>query len=112
MTIVYLIVALVIALLAVAFALQNTMPIAISFLAWTAKGSLSLVVLITLVIGIVIGLLVLTPSAIKNSFAVSHHLKRIGTLEKELDEHKAKIAELQKSESAAPTSEASDLQQQ
>ena len=95
MATVYLIVALVIALLAVVFALQNTMAITISFLAWTVTGSLSLVVLITLVIGIVIGLLVLAPSTIKKSFTVSNHIKRIGALEKELDEHKAKIAELQ-----------------
>ncbi|MCL4531101.1 MAG: lipopolysaccharide assembly protein LapA domain-containing protein [Chloroflexi bacterium] len=96
MATVYLIVALVIALLAVVFALQNAMTITISFLAWTITGSLSLVLLVTLVIGVVIGLLVLAPSAVKNSFAVSNHLKRIGALEKELDAHKAKIAELQK----------------
>ena len=95
MATVYLIVALAIAIIAVIFALQNTMTITIAFFVWKVTGSLSLVLLITLAIGVVIGLLVLAPSAIKNSLAVSGHRKRIGSLEKELDEHKAKVAELQ-----------------
>ena len=95
MATVYLIVAFVIALLAVIFALQNPMSVTISFLRWEATGSLSLVLLITLAIGVVIGLLVLAPSTIKHSFTASSQRKRIGSLEKELDVHKAKVAELQ-----------------
>jgi len=94
MATVYLIVGLVIAIVAVIFALQNSMTITISFLAWELTGSLSLVLLVTLAIGVVIGLLVLSPSAIKNSLAVSSNRKRIGSLEKELDENKIKVAEL------------------
>ena len=105
MATVYLIAALVIALVAVIFALQNTMTITISFLVWKITGSLSLVLLVTLAIGVVIGLLVLTPSAIKNSLAVSSHKKRVGSLEKELDEHKAKITEMQKPKSVTPPAE-------
>jgi len=96
MATVYLIVALVIAIIAVIFALQNTITTTISFLAWEVTGSLSLVLLVTLAIGVLIGLLVLAPSTIKNSLAVSGHRKRIGSLEKELDDHKARVAELQK----------------
>jgi uncharacterized integral membrane protein len=105
MATVYLIFALVIAVIAVIFALQNTMIVTISLFAWETTGSLSLVLLITLAIGAVIGLLVLAPSAIKNSFAASGHRKRIGTLEKELDEHKARVAELQKSKPVTLPSE-------
>ena len=113
MATVYLIAALVIALLAVIFALQNTMTITISFLAWEVTGSLSLVLLITLAIGVVIGLLVLSPSAIKNSFAVSSNRKRIGSLEKELDENKAKVAQLTqpRPETPAPPAETSKPEQ-
>ena len=96
MATVYLIFALVIAAVAVIFAIQNPMTISISFLAWKVTGSLSLVLIATLAIGTVIGLLVLAPSAIKNTFAVSSHRKRIGALEKELEEHRQRIAELQK----------------
>jgi uncharacterized integral membrane protein len=102
MATVYLIFALVIAVIAVIFALQNTITVTISFLAWKVTGSLSLVLLITLAIGAVVGLLVLAPSTIKHSFAASGHLKRIGALEKELDEHKAKVAELQKPKPMTP----------
>jgi uncharacterized integral membrane protein len=97
MATVYLIFALLISVVAVVFALQNTMVITISFLAWKVTGSLSLVLLVTLAIGAVIGLLVLAPSTIKHTLAASGHRKRIGALEKELDEHKIKVAELQKS---------------
>jgi len=106
MATVYLIVGLVIAIIAVIFALQNTMTITISFLAWELTGSLSLVLLVTLAIGVVIGLLVLSPSAIKNSLAVSSNRKRIGSLEKELDENKTKVAELTKPRPETPPSDA------
>jgi putative membrane protein len=105
MAIFYLIVALLIAVVAVIFALQNTLLITISFFAWKVTGSLSLILLVTLAIGVVIGLLVLAPSAIKNTIQVSGHRKRIGTLEKELDEHKAKVAELEKPKPVTPPSE-------
>ncbi len=103
MATVYLIFALVISVVAVVFALQNTMVITISFLAWKVTGSLSLVLLVTLAIGAVIGLLVLAPSTIKHTLAASGHRKRIGLLEKELDEHKIKVAELQKSNTTPVT---------
>ncbi len=96
MATVYLIVALIIAVIAVIFALQNSLTVTIFFFAWKVVGSLSLILLITLAIGVVIGLLVIVPAHIKNTLAVSSHRKRIGSLEKELDEHKAKVAELQK----------------
>jgi uncharacterized integral membrane protein len=99
---IYLIVALVIAALAVIFALQNTMTVTISFLAWDVTGSLSLVLLITLAIGALIGLLVLAPSEVKKSIAVSNSRKRIAALEKELDEKNAKIDELEKPKLVTP----------
>ena len=107
MATVYLIFALVIAVIAVIFALQNTMVIPISFLAWKVTGSLSLVLLVTLAIGAVIGLLVLAPSTIKHTLAASGHRKRIGLLEKELDEHTARVAELLQPKPAFPPAEMS-----
>jgi uncharacterized membrane protein YciS (DUF1049 family) len=79
------------------------MTVTISFLAWEVTDSLSLVLLITLAIGAVIGLLVLAPSAIKSSLAVSSNRKRIGALEHELEEQKARIADLEKPRSASPS---------
>jgi uncharacterized integral membrane protein len=96
MATVYLIAAFVIALFAVIFALQNTMTVTISLLAWEATGTLSLVLLITLAMGVIIGLLVLAPSTIRYSFTASSHRKRIGVLEKELDERRARVVASQK----------------
>jgi uncharacterized integral membrane protein len=92
----YLILALVISTIAVIFALQNTMLVTISFLSWTISGSLSLVLLATLAIGVLIGLLVLTPSVLKKTIKISSQRKRINALENEVNEHKAKVAEFQK----------------
>jgi lipopolysaccharide assembly protein A len=95
MSTVYLILALVVAIIAVIFALQNTAVVTISFFAWTITGSLSLVLLVTLAIGVLIGLLVIAPSLIKNSIRVSGHRKRSATLEKEAGDQKATIERLQ-----------------
>jgi len=92
----YLIVALVIAVLAVVFALQNSMLVTISFLSWTITGSLSLVLLATLAIGALIGLLVLAPTLLKNTIKASSQRKRIKALEHEASERKAKVVERQK----------------
>lgn len=103
---IYLIVALLIAVIAVIFALQNTMTVTISFLAWEITGSLSLVLLITLAIGAVIGLLVLTPSAIKHTITLSNNRKRIGALEKQVEEQKVRIADLERPTPVMPSPEA------
>jgi uncharacterized integral membrane protein len=101
----YLIIALVISAIAVVFALQNTMTVVISFLTWQITGSLSLVLLATLAIGILIGLLVLAPSMLSHAITASSQRKRILTLEKELSDKQSRIAELQKPSSIIPTPE-------
>ncbi len=104
----YLIIALVIAVLAVIFALQNSMLVAVSFFSWTITGSLSLVLLATLAIGVLIGLLVLSPALLKKTIKSSSQRKRIDALENEVSQHKAKVAELQK---PAPSLSSPDSQQ-
>jgi putative membrane protein len=102
MATVYLVFALVIAVLAVIFALYNPAAVTISFFAWQVTGSLSLVLLITLAIGALIGLLVLAPTLVKGSLQSSGQRKRLAALEQEIsdkkaaiDEHKATIERLQ-----------------
>lgn len=48
---VQLIVAIIVAILAVVFALQNAVPITVSFLTWRFESSLALVLLITVALG-------------------------------------------------------------
>jgi lipopolysaccharide assembly protein A len=95
MSTVYLILALVVAIIAVIFALQNTVAVTIVFFSWKIAGSLSLVLLVTLAIGVLIGLLVIAPALIKNSIRVSGHRKRSAALEKEAGDQKATIERLQ-----------------
>jgi len=79
-----LIVAIIVAILAVVFALQNAVPITVSFLTWRFESSLALVLLITLALGILMSLLVSVPSMIKRRKMISSQKKEIQELEKSL----------------------------
>jgi putative membrane protein len=79
-----LIVAIIIAILAVVFALQNAVPITVSFLTWRFESSLALVLLITLGLGILMSLLVSVPSVIKKMKVISNQKKKIQKLEIDL----------------------------
>ncbi len=81
-----LITAIVVAILAVIFALQNAIPITVNFIIWNFKSSLALVLLITLTLGILMSLLVSIPSMIKRKRIISNQKKKIQELEKNLQE--------------------------
>jgi uncharacterized integral membrane protein len=101
-----LILALLFAILAVIFAVQNTAPVAVVFFSWQIEGSLALVVLIALAVGVLIGMLVLTPSVVKRSLSLSGQRKKIAGLEKDLDDHKTRLSEAEKkAELAKPETE-------
>ena len=76
-----LVIALLIAFLAVIFALQNAVPVVVNFLPWEFQGSLALVLLLTLALGVIVGLLVSVPSIIRRSRRISHQQKIIENLE-------------------------------
>jgi putative membrane protein len=92
---VFLVLALVIAIFAVLFALQNTAPITISIFMWEIPGSLALVLLVALALGVVIAFLAYLPSLIRNKMNLSRQRKKIAALEKSLVEKQAKVEELQ-----------------
>lgn len=98
-----LILALIIAILAVFFALENTMVVTVSFFGYAVSGSLALFILIALGIGALIGVLVMIPGRIKSGLSNARSRKKIGSLEASLEEHKTKLAALEKLvESASP----------
>lgn len=78
--------ALIIAILAVVFALQNADIILVTFLIWKFEGSLALVLLLTFILGFITGLLIILPKLIKRSFMISNQ-------EKKLEESQKKLAE-------------------
>jgi putative membrane protein len=81
-----LILALILALIVTIFAVQNNKPEDITFLAWTVEGSLALILMITLAVGIIIGLLVSTPAWFRRVRQSAHLKKNIQGLEKDLEE--------------------------
>ena len=80
----WLIMAIVIAILVVFFALQNAVPITVSFLTWKFESSLALVLLITIALGVLMSLLVSVPSKIKKRKMILNQKKRIQELENTL----------------------------
>ncbi|MBU0927426.1 MAG: LapA family protein [Spirochaetes bacterium] len=83
MKIVYLLLVIAVAILAVMFAAQNSATVAITFFSWSTSGSLSLVLILTLTLGILIGVLIMAPSVFKRWFQSSGLRRRLHRLEKE-----------------------------
>jgi len=98
-----LILALAFAIVAVIFALQNTEVVTVSFFSLSYTGSLALVILVAVALGILIGVLVMAPGNIKNKIASSRSRKKIGSLEASLEEQKAKLMEAEKPASSPAT---------
>lgn len=83
---IFLVVALLIAILAVIFALQNPANVTVTLLAWKFESSLALVLLLTLALGVLLGLLASVSAVIKRSWTISSQKKKIVQLEKSLEE--------------------------
>jgi len=83
-----LIFALLIAIVAVIFALQNTAAVTVSFFAWQFHQSLALVLILTVIVGVLIGILTILPGSIRNRWRLSNQRKKIDALEKSLQSEK------------------------
>ena len=79
----FLIAALALAILTVIFALQNTIPVVVTFLVWKFEGSLAMVLMLTFALGVIVSSLVSIPAIIKRRSASSHQRKKIAELESE-----------------------------
>jgi putative membrane protein len=90
---VFLILALVVALLAVVFALQNATSIAVSFLFWKFTGSLALVLIISLAAGALITLLALSPGLLRGRISMRKLRKQLDEVEGDLKAHKQSLEE-------------------
>ncbi len=81
----FLIFALVIAFFAIAFAIQNDQLITINFLVWQLQQQhLATVLLITLGIGVLVGLLVTIPAFLKRQWRISRGKRQTHSLEDQL----------------------------
>jgi uncharacterized integral membrane protein len=91
---IFLIFALIIALLAVIFAIQNVAIVSISFFAWHIQGSLAVVLLVALGAGVLISILVSIPGIVKRGWNSASSKKKFSSLETERDQLKSKVAEI------------------
>lgn len=92
----FLILALIMALAAVVFALTNTNTVTISILVQEFQNvPIALVVLISVALGMLIAFFGFLPSIIRNKMHISGQRKKITTLEKNVAEQQGKVEQLQ-----------------
>lgn len=96
---VFLVFALLIALVAVVFAVQNTTMVTISFLVWNFNHSLAVIILITIFTGVLISILMSAPGWIKNRLTLANLRKKNKELQtkftKEQEKYQAAQQELE-----------------
>jgi len=76
--------ALILALLVTIFAVQNNADTTVKFLAWSVRGSAALVLMITLTVGIIVGLLLMIPGSARNRLKVSELNRQVKSLENDV----------------------------
>jgi uncharacterized integral membrane protein len=94
--------AIAIAIAAVAFALQNNVPVTLTFLVWRFDSSLAMVVLLALGIGAIVVALVSTPAALRSRWTLSRQRKEIADLQ-------ATVAELRPAEAEKQDADRRDM---
>ena len=77
----FLVLALLIALGAATFALQNVVPVTVVFLAWTVTGSLAMVVLLAVLAGVIAALLACLPAMVRTRLQVRRLRRQVAELE-------------------------------
>ncbi len=88
-----LILLVILVILIVVFTLQNSENVSVKFFSVEFISSLSLVIFLTLTFGIVIAILALSPSMLKDRKLRKTLRKKIKNLEKEIEKHKARVKE-------------------
>ncbi|MGD9092070.1 MAG: lipopolysaccharide assembly protein LapA domain-containing protein [Anaerolineales bacterium] len=92
---IFLFIALLIMLVAIIFAVQNTEPTQVQFLAWKTEGSLALVLLLTLLAGVLISYFFSLPSKLRDKLTIRSQSKKITQLEDSLKEKQSQLEETQ-----------------
>ncbi len=90
------IVAMLSAIVAVIFSLQNNIPVTVTLMMWHFESSLAIVLLLALAVGGVIVALVSTPSTLRRQWEIRRLRQKISELEIEirgLKYNRSKIAE-------------------
>jgi len=77
------IILLALILAAIVFASQNSTEVTVTFFGLSGKGPQSLILMVTLAVGVFIGILVMAPSLFRHSSRSAVFKRKIATLEKE-----------------------------
>ncbi len=88
--IIFLILGAALGIFSVLFVLQNVTPVTVSFFTWHMDGSLAVMLFLAMISGILITLLLLFPSYIRDSYRLSRLNKKTRVLEDEIAQHKVK----------------------
>lgn len=89
---------------AVAFALQNNVPVTVSFIVWSFEGSLAMVLLLALGLGALIAGLVSSPAMIRRQWTGTRLRRQVDGLEAEKSVLERRVGELEREVAAlAPT---------
>jgi uncharacterized integral membrane protein len=91
----FLILGIVFAIGAVAFALQNSIPVTVAFAIWRYESSLAVVLLVALGLGALIAALVSTPSVIKGQWAGARLRRQVASLEADRASLERRVRELE-----------------
>ena len=84
------------AILGVAFAMQNNVPVTVNFLLWRFDSSLAMVLLLALACGAIIVALLTTPATLKWQWQLARQNRRIEDLEKTCEGQLSHIANLER----------------
>lgn len=90
-----LIFSLIIALIAVLFAVQNAAPVPVQFLFWKYQGPLALSLLLSVLLGVLISALFSIPTVTRSKLTIRNQRKKISELENGLAETKARLVDAQ-----------------
>ncbi|MGP1678143.1 MAG: lipopolysaccharide assembly protein LapA domain-containing protein [Burkholderiales bacterium] len=104
------IVAIVIAIASVAFAMQNSVPATVVFLFWRFDGSLAMILLLALALGAVVVALVSTPATLRAKWVINGQRREIDSLKAVNAELRARAAERELQSVTGRSGEAPDAQ--
>jgi uncharacterized integral membrane protein len=76
-----LILTIVVAIVAVMFSLQNTQVARVILFGHSYQGAIGVILLVTLAVGVVLGILLMVPSLLKRDLALGRHRRRVEELE-------------------------------
>jgi lipopolysaccharide assembly protein A len=94
--IVLVILALLISGLAIIFALQNIAPVTVTFFLWSFHGSLALVLLASVAVGVLICLLAALPGLVRGRWTTGSQKKKLSQLETQRSETLRRAEEAEK----------------